>query len=38
MNTQRSKSLPKLPPAETLTVEFKSDRKRLPDMSRYELL
>lgn len=31
MSTQRSKSSHKLPPAETLTVEFKSDRKRRSD-------
>lgn len=38
MNTQRSNSSYKLPPAETLTVEFKSDRKRLPDTDLVEAL
>ncbi len=30
--------LPLLPPAESLTVEFKSDRKRLPDAELVEAL
>ncbi len=38
MSTQRSNPSSKLPPAETLTVEFKSDRKRLPDTDLVEAL
>lgn len=38
MNIQRSHPSLKLPPTETLTVEFKSDRKRLPDTDLVEAL
>lgn len=38
MSTQRSNPSFKLPPAETLTVEFKSDRKRLSDTDLVEAL
>lgn len=38
MNTQRSNPSSQLPPAVTLTIEFKSDRKRLPDTDLVEAL
>jgi ATP-dependent DNA helicase RecG len=38
LNSQRSKPSFELPSAETLTVEFKSDRKRLSDTDLVEAL
>lgn len=38
MNSEPMTQLPRLPPAETLTVEFKSDRKRLSDSDLVEAL